>query len=85
MKLTERQKLDATAQQKIRKLNRCPFCARGETWKGKTIYHCSKMENIATVQNSYPRSLRIDGTDLYSFNPCDGTDMLMCLVLGNEK
>jgi hypothetical protein len=43
------------------------------------------MENIATVQNSYPRSLRIDGTDLYSFNPCDGADMLMCLVLGNEK
>jgi len=28
MKLTEKQKLDTTAQQKIRKLNRCPFCQR---------------------------------------------------------
>jgi len=35
MKLTEKQKLDTTAQQKIRKLNRCPFCQRGETWKRK--------------------------------------------------
>jgi len=40
MKLTEKQKLDPTAQQKIRKLNRCPFCQRGETWKKKTIYYC---------------------------------------------
>ena len=84
MKLTEKQKLDTTAQQKIRKLNRCPFCQRGETWKKKTIYHCQKMENITKVQNSYPQSQRINRVDLYSFNPCDGVDMFMCLVLGNE-
>ena len=37
-----------------------------------------------SIDKAFRQCLGIDGTDLYSFNPCDGTDMLMCLVLGNE-